>query len=134
MRKTRSTLDQLAETIDTLHLRGTVQKLGNHSIRLVSNAAKRTLGDQDVVASLQGWENLGLTGASSVTIQDQDLQKLESLDLTLLGKMKFPKVKSLVLKWTNLKMLEIPKLKALGALFPNLYFVSTLSQLLNARK
>lgn len=61
-----------------------------------------------------------MTGASSVTIQDQDLQKLESLDLTLLGKMKFPKVKSLVLKWTNLKMLEIQKLKALGALFPNL--------------
>jgi hypothetical protein len=75
--------------------------------------------DQDV-PSLQGWENLGLPDALSVNIEDQGLQTLESLDLILLGEMKFPKVKSLVLKWTNLKVLEIPKLKALGAMFPNL--------------
>ena len=75
------------------------------------------------VSSLQGLENLSLPDALSVTIQDQGLQTLENLDLTLLGEMqlmKLPKVKSLVLKWTNLKVLKIPKLKALGEMFPNL--------------
>jgi hypothetical protein len=121
--KTRNALDESMEAIDTSHLGGTAQELGEqggHSIRPVGDAAKRPLGDQDVVASLQGLENLGLPDALSVTIQDQDLQTLESLDLTLLGEMEFPKVKSLVLKWTNLKMLEILKLKALGEMFPNL--------------